>query len=420
MLQNSEASKDLVALSNSPRILFYVTRYWPAIAGASLHTRKLIQCLAEDYSVGVIRHSGDDPFIKEVAFARNPTMTLTDGVSPIYQVGADAKFRGVMEFLAKRYQTLRWTRPLYNLCLQWSISRKVERIIQPYDIVHSVYTGMTSSVRLAQKIAKRQRKPFVLTPLIHIDDPRQPAAKSLRRLFLDSDALIAMTALEKDWLIRQGVEPERIHICPYGPLITTAVKPKQFRQRYDLGTHPVVLFVARQIPEKGYHPLTLSAQAVWKKHPNTRFVFIGPKTKDSESFFHEVNDPRILNLGEVSDSVKCSALAACDVFCLPSHQESLGVSYLEAWEFEKPVIAADIPVMSSMIDHGKDGLIVQPVPSAIAAAINQLLDRPSWRHELGCSGYRKVRSQYDWHQVITRMNHVYSQLRRREGKVIGR
>ena len=220
MLQNSEASKDLVTLSNAPRVLFYVTRYWPAIAGASLHTRKLIQCLAEDYSVGVIRHSGDDPFIKEVAFAKNPTMTLTDGVSPIYQIGADSRFRWIMELLANQYQAKRWTRPLYNLCLQWSIQRKVERIIQPYEIVHAVYTGMTASVRLAQKIARRQRKPFVLTPLIHIDDPRQPAAKSLRRLFLDSDALIAMTILEKEWLMRQGVERDRIHICPYGPLIT--------------------------------------------------------------------------------------------------------------------------------------------------------------------------------------------------------
>ena len=412
MLQNFEASKDLLVLNQAPKILFYVSRYWPAIAGASLHTRKLIQCLSNDYVLGVIRHSGDDPFVKEIAFSLNPTLTLSDGVTPIYQVGASNKLRWLIEPLAKSYQSVRWTRPLFNFFLTLSIQRQVEKISRSYDIVHAVYTGMTASVRLAQKVAKRQGKPFILTPLIHIKNPHQKAARSLRKLFINSDALIAMTAIEKEWLIRQGVERDRIHICPYGPLVSKSAKPRSFRQRYALEGFPVVLFVARQIPEKGYHPLTLAAQQVWQQHPSTHFDFIGPKTADSEAFFQEVDDPRILNLGEVSDEVKSSALAACDIFCLPSHQESLGVSYLEAWEFEKPVIAADIPVMSSMIEHGKDGLIVQPVPSSIAAAIGQLLERPALRHELGCSGYRKVRSFYDWQQVAAKMSQIYLNMNR--------
>ncbi|MEM9135762.1 MAG: glycosyltransferase family 4 protein [Cyanobacteria bacterium P01_F01_bin.42] len=415
MLQNFEASKDLVVLNHTPKILFYVTRYWPAIAGASLHTRKLIQCLSSDYPVGVIRHSGDEPVIKEIAFARNPTLTLTDGVTPIHQLGAAKQLRWLLEPLATHYPSKRWSRPLFNAMLRLSIRQQVESISRSYDIVHAVYTGMTASVRLAQRVAKRQRKPFVLTPLIHINNPNEKVAKSLRTLFVNSDVVIAMTEIEKEWLVRQGVNRNCIHVCPYGPLISPSVKPRQFRQRYQLSNYPVVLFIARQIPEKGYHPLALSAQRVWEKYPTTRFVFIGPKTEDSKSFFEEIRDPRILNLGEVSDEIKSSALAACDIFCLPSHQESLGVSYLEAWEFEKPVIAANIPVMPSMIEHGKDGLIVEPVPSTIAAGITQLLDQPALRHELGCSGYRKVRSHYDWQQLSARMGQIYRQLKRMQG-----
>ena len=113
----------------------------------------------------------------------------------------------------------------------------------------------------------------------------------------------------------------------------------------------------------------------------------------------------------MSESDKYAALAACDIFCLPSHKESLGVAYLEAWEYEKPVIAADIPVMSRIIDHGQDGLIVQPISTSIATGINQLLDNPSWRHELGCRGYRKVRANYDWQQVTIQMSKIYATLR---------
>ena len=250
MLQNFEASKDLVVLNHAPKILFYVTRYWPAIAGASLHTRKLVHCLSDDFSLGVIRHSGDEPVIKEIAFSRNPTLTLTDGVTPIYQVGAAHQFRWLLEVLAHHYQTTRWIRPLFNFFMCLSIQRQIERISQSYDMIHAVYTGMTASVRLAQKVAKRQRKPFILTPLIHINDPHQKAPKSLRRLFVNSDALIAMTALEKEWLIRQGVERNRIHVCPYGPLVSPSAKPRKFRKRYKLSNFPVVLFVARQPQNK--------------------------------------------------------------------------------------------------------------------------------------------------------------------------
>ncbi|NJN24195.1 MAG: glycosyltransferase family 4 protein [Acaryochloridaceae cyanobacterium RL_2_7] len=84
------------------------------------------------------------------------------------------------------------------------------------------------------------------------------------------------------------------------------------------------------------------------------------------------------------------------------------MGYLEAWEYEKPVIAANIPVMSKIIADREDGLIVPPIPTAIASGIQQLLDNPSWRHELGCRGYRKVRAKYDWPQMMIKMREIYS------------
>ncbi|NJN24194.1 MAG: glycosyltransferase family 4 protein [Acaryochloridaceae cyanobacterium RL_2_7] len=110
----------------------------------------------------------------------------------------------------------------------------------------------------------------------------------------------------------------KIYICPYCPSVVSHAKPKEFRHRHYLGDDPVVLFIARQIPEKGYHPLTLSAQHVWKKYPQTRFVFIGPTSSDSRAFFQRSSRSAYSKFGEVSDLDKCSALAACDIFCLPS------------------------------------------------------------------------------------------------------
>ena len=58
-----------------------------------------------------------------------------------------------------------------------------------------------------------------------------------------------------------------------------------------------------------------------------------------------LDEPRIRHLGVITDAEKSSALAACSLLCVPSTEESLGVTYLEAWSFGKPVVAADIPVL---------------------------------------------------------------------------
>ncbi|MCM1981592.1 glycosyltransferase family 4 protein [Lyngbya confervoides] len=411
MLQNPEINHDIWTQQASPRILFHVSRYWPAIAGTPLHTRELIFHLrAQNYDLGVIRHTADEPVSKEIAFAHNPTLTLSDGCTPIYQLGPPSPWRWGLQQLAQRYEQHRWARFWYGTLLRLSVQRPIARIAQPYEMIHAVYTGMTASVRAAQRVAHAQKKPFILTPLVYVNHLDQRAPRSLLSLYRRSDALIAMTQFEKDWLIRQGVQPQLIYVCPVGPLVRGPARPRQFRRRYHLGNHPVILFLAKQRPEKGYRALCQSAPLVWKRYPEARFVFVGTPTPESRLFFQTVQDPRILYLGDLPLADQASALAACDLFCLPSLHESSGAAYVEAWQYEKPVIAADLPVIRSLIDHEGDGLIVVPSPQAIAQAILRCLDHPKWRHQMGCQGYRKVRANYDWDYITTRMLDLYSTL----------
>ena len=46
------------------------------------------------------------------------------------------------------------------------------------------------------------------------------------------------------------------------------------------------------------------------------------------------------------------------MYVMPSRSDAYGISYLEAWASKKPVIG-QIPVMREVIQHEKDGLLVQ-------------------------------------------------------------
>jgi len=88
-------------------------------------------------------------------------------------------------------------------------------------------------------------------------------------------------------------------------------------------------------------------------------------------------------------------------------QESLGGVYLEAWSLRKPVIAANIHIAQEVIDNGKDGLLTEPTPPAIAQAILMLLTNKPIAQAMGEAGYEKVKNQYDWNVLANRMEEVY-------------
>ncbi|MGA7955154.1 MAG: glycosyltransferase family 4 protein [Gloeobacterales cyanobacterium] len=393
-------------------ILFHVSRYWPAIAGAALHTRELTHHLAQHHQVVVVRHCGDEPSSAEIAFAHNQSYLDLDkdyGV-PIYQVGPGKLLKGPIQTLTQYHASQRLTRLLYSTLARSTVASQLRSLDAPYQLIHAVYTGLACTVEAAQQIAKEKRIPFVLTPLLHFPSKEKEADADpqFQRLYQKADALIAMTQFEREWLMEKGgAKPERVHVCPIGPLVNEQADPSTFRKEYDLEDALIVLFIARQIAYKGYRHLCEAATSVWAKYPDTYFVFLGPPTEESQAYFDQFSDSRFINLGEVSSEVKSSALAACDVLCVPSTEESLGAIYLEAWSFKKPVIAADIPAMHSVISQEEDGLIVPQDPKALSHALIRLLADDTLRSRMGEAGYRKVHAQYDWDVIANRLLNIY-------------
>ena len=392
------------------KVLFHVSRYWPAIAGAALHTRKMIQYLEKkNHHINVIRHFSTEETTNEIAFAHSKNEQMIDGQTSIYQIGSQGKYQKILELTAKYHQQIRLIRPLFSYGVKQTLYSQFLHIARSFQVIHSVYTGLTPTVVTAQNVAKKLNIPFILTPLPHIENFDKPLAKSLLSLYQRSDALIAMTAFEKKWFISQGISAQKIHICPIGALISDS-ELFDFRAKYNLSDKPIVLFIGRQVAYKGYKYICQATEKIWQHQPDTHFIFIGPTTEESQAFFSEYQDKRILNLGKVSEAEKTSALSACNVLCVPSTEESLGAIYLEAWTYKKPVIAADIPAMHSVISHDKDGLIVNPHPEEISQSLLKLIISPNKAIQMGEQGYKKVQQEYNWDTLADKLANIYSRL----------
>lgn len=283
--------------------------------------------------------------------------------------------------------------------------KRLESWMQGADVVHSLaggylgWTGQAAAIRLGI--------PFVCTPYVHPkqwgDGPDDAA------YYKRADAVIGLLESDRDVLGSLGVHPSKLHVVGVVPLLPDRVDAESFRSRHGLADHPMVLYVGRMMPQKGARAVLQSAELVWQTHPETRFVFIGPPTTSSDTWFAG-SDQRILHLGRVSDQEKADALAACTLFCMPSTSEILPAVYLEAWTYKRPVIGGKAHGLPELIDGCGGGVTSTQDAEELAGHIIRLLADPEERARMGDRGAELVEHRFSRQSVVGSLESLYTSL----------
>ena len=285
---------------------------------------------------------------------------------------------------------------------------ELERWAEDRDLIHNVgreYLDSSLAVSASLDV------PIVLTPLAHPGQFHGGDTPSDFARYRRADAVTTMTDWERSWFAQGGIDPERIVTTGMGPNAVRSRGGSRFRAEHGIPEGaPLVLYIGRKERYKGYIHLLDAAEFVWRRHPETRFVFIGIPGFYSSVVdeFARYDDERIVDIERASGAEKSAALDACDVFAMPSLHETFGIGYLEAWLHERPVVGGDIPPLREVIAHGVDGFCVRQRADELASAIQRLLDDPALRSAMGRAGSAKLRQKWDWDLVIDRVEEAYA------------
>jgi glycosyltransferase involved in cell wall biosynthesis len=171
----------------------------------------------------------------------------------------------------------------------------------------------------------------------------------------------------------------------------------------------LILFVGRRSAYKGIKALLSAAHQVWQTIPNAHFVFVSPDTPESLEWFENA-DSRIPYLGKVSEQEKGDAIAACDIFCMPSLFEILPTVYLEAWSYSKPVIGGKAQGVPQLIEGNNAGFAVEQTPEKIGVAITKLLQYPIQSQNLGDNSKALVNQNYSLSAVASKSESLYQKV----------
>lgn len=386
------------------------TAYWPIIGGAEVYLHRLAGALVEQgHEVTVATR-----FTKGRPDHMRGVLTGTEGARQYRQAGvavhvlAPAASRRWMLWPTYRLHYYTSTQSLARRLFRASLKRPLHEALATCDIVHYSGTGRELLGFCAAHTAERVGAPLFITSHMHVGAWGDGALDF--QLYRQADRMIALTEYEKEVLIERGARPAAVRVLGHGVNVQGGGDGDAFRRRHQLGEAPVVLFLGRKAAYKGYGLLLEAAARVWQSVPEARFVFAGPAVPEDERLSAQaataLRDRRVVDLGRISDAEREDAYAACDVFCLPSEGEAFGLVYLEAWAYQRPVVALDIPTLRELVAGTGGGLLAQPQPASVAGVLVDLLQDESLRRRLGQNGGRRARKS-TWKDVAARMSYLY-------------
>ncbi len=396
------------------KILIVSHNYFPAIGGAEKKIKEISERLVksgEEVTVFSSNAHTTEAYIHPEIPLLFSNSELINGVRvrrfPVYQGMRQLLNRVHSLFWKYRLpfndivRTI-WNGPIIFNMLPHILKQKTDIIVAtPFPFLNMYYAY----------IAKKIRKiPMAIIPCLHTEDAWAFDRKIMYKILSDTEMILTNTGYEKNYLITKGVEKKRIFTLGDGinPQDFNRSNPQKFRKRYDIGNAPVVLFVGRKEKGKGIDTLLDSMSIVWGKFPQAKLMVAGTKTSYSKEIEKKVSwldgkkRRNIILIDNFKDSEKSDLFASADVFAMPSTVESLGIVYLEAWASGKPVIGCRIGAVSSLIEEGKDGLLVEyGNHQELASAILKLMDNEDLRRKLGENGKKKAYGKYTW-DIITK------------------
>ncbi len=210
--------------------------------------------------------------------------------------------------------------------------------------------------------------------------------------------------------VRRFVAPPGIH-----PAQTAPGDGRRFRRDHlDDVEGPLVLFVGRIAYKKGLELLIEALPILSERHPDVNVAVVGPDDEGLQATLTVLGErlgvgSRVHFTGPLYGGDLRDALAAADVWTLPSRAENFGIAVVEALRAGVPVVVSEgVDVGHDMAQAGA-GLVTAIEPKALADGLHRVLGDAALTARLRHAG-PAFAERYRWSSVIDQHLAMYHAL----------
>lgn len=281
-----------------------------------------------------------------------------------------------------------------------------------YDVVHA-HSHLFFSTNLSAVSRKLGSTPLVITN--HgLNSQTAPewfqkiyTATGARLTFAAADKILCYTETEKKELVDLGIKSEKIDVIHNGidtDLFIPANEPC-FDKKH-------LLWVGRYAKGKGIDYLIEAFSILKKKHLDVTLTLVG-KGPEKDHITKKIRDMNLENSIIMKDFVPNSEIVDMyqnsSIFVLPSLEEGVPRTILEAMSCGIPVVCSRLPQLVDIVDGG--GLLVPLKDSHyLADTISKVLSNSSLAEEFGRNGRKNVVENYSWKDTVKKTVQIYKEL----------
>jgi len=323
---------------------------------------------------------------------QRPTIILVNSILTVLLYGKDIILR------RKKFRLAFWRTPYIFREIRKLIRGKVANGEYSFSFqMQSLFDGSTPGI-----------PHFVYTDHTHLENRHYEASKKNlysskwiaveSEIYQNADLIFVRSSnVKRSMLEDYDIGAQKVVLAYAGSNVKVAQ-----RKTNDIDyTQSNILFVGLDWQRKGGPDLVKAFQLVLEKCPQARLTIVGAKP-----------DLHISNC-EVIGPAKPQELdlyyQRASVFCLPTHLEPFGMSFIEAMTAHLPIVATRIGAIPDFVEEGKNGFLVSPGDiQGMADALLALLKNPQMCRRFGEHSFQLTKERYSWKAVgeIFRQNIV--------------
>jgi len=212
--------------------------------------------------------------------------------------------------------------------------------------------------------------------------------KHLEQLSIEAetaDYILVGSQLAKASFVENGCDPEKIYIAYYG-CDTQLFQPGNERRSSDRPFN--IIFVGSPSIAKGYHYMLMTLKGLQDLDLEVNCCGLSQRKGIQ---IESIGNIRVNSMGYRSQEQLAQIMRKADLLFHPSILDSFSLTCLEAMSSAVPVLTTNLVGASEIIDHERDGFVVQSGDiEAMQSVVRFLYNNSQAKYQIGISAREKA------------------------------